>query len=64
MMQRSEDRGSDFKSEDSGSDFPRKMLDNVMEGKVGERGEVFVGLQFALVFLIIIAPLLQVGHVR
>jgi len=55
-MQRGEDR--------AGSDFPKKMLDNLMEGKVGERGEVYVGLQFALVFLVIIAPLLQVGHVR
>mmetsp|Transcript_98070 Transcript_98070/g.143580 ORF Transcript_98070/g.143580 Transcript_98070/m.143580 type:complete len:189 (+) Transcript_98070:3-569(+) len=38
---------------------PEKIMDNVMEGTLGERGELFVGLQFGLVFLVIIAPLFQ-----
>ena len=35
-----------------------------MEGTVGERGEIYVGLQFAMVFLVIIAPAFQVSLSR
>ena len=35
---------------------PDVIMGNVFEGKVGARGELYVGLQFALVFMVIIAP--------
>jgi hypothetical protein len=33
-----------------------KITENMKEGTVGERGEVYVGLQFLFVFLVFIAP--------
>lgn len=38
-----------------------RILENVLEGEVGARGEMFVGAQFGLVFLVIIAPVFQVS---
>ena len=38
---------------------PEKITANIMEGTVGERGELYVGLQFFLVFMVIIAPAFQ-----
>ena len=35
---------------------PDVIMGNVFEGKLGARGELYVGLQFALVFMVIIAP--------
>jgi hypothetical protein len=43
---------------------PETIKVNVMEGTVGERGEIYVGLQFAMVFLVIIAPAFQVSLSR
>jgi len=35
---------------------PEQIKSNVLEGTLGQRGELYVGLQFGLVFLVIIAP--------
>lgn len=38
---------------------PEQIKSNVLEGTLGQRGELYVGLQFGLVFLVIIAPALS-----
>ena len=35
---------------------PKKILSNIFEGQLGQRGEVYVALQFALIFLLVSPP--------
>eukprot|EP00286_Rhodomonas_abbreviata_P017825 CAMPEP_0181324740 /NCGR_PEP_ID=MMETSP1101-20121128/20531_1 /TAXON_ID=46948 /ORGANISM="Rhodomonas abbreviata, Strain Caron Lab Isolate" /LENGTH=253 /DNA_ID=CAMNT_0023432957 /DNA_START=8 /DNA_END=769 /DNA_ORIENTATION=- len=49
---------ADDEKETSGRKMPTvdKTMQNMADGKFGERGELYVGLQFFFIFLIIIAP--------
>jgi protein-S-isoprenylcysteine O-methyltransferase Ste14 len=67
VMQLNKDKDEDTDKEGAATDnsakkvlpSPATILANVLEGSIGERGEAFVGLQFGLVFLVVVAPVFQ-----
>uniref|UniRef100_A0A6T8PQL1 Protein-S-isoprenylcysteine O-methyltransferase n=1 Tax=Hemiselmis andersenii TaxID=464988 RepID=A0A6T8PQL1_HEMAN len=46
-------------SNDDSSDVINKVMSNTMEGEMGTRGEIYVGLQFGLIFLVVFGPAFQ-----
>jgi hypothetical protein len=36
-----------------------KVMENIMEGQTGQRGEIYVAIQFLLIFLVIIGPVVE-----